>query len=391
MHQIFQQLEKFFPLLKNTSVPAVIFAVGLLGFYLYQPLEAARLQHLHQGYFVASLLSLCILFYFNRSKPVFFILITLSGYTLLNFLKRKYGEEYILSPEYVNLSIFLPFNLIILYYLPDRRLLTTNSLYILLLLFAEYALGEKLSADGISVGSSLGFETYASLNNLSILLFSVALAGFFITCSCSGSILDSALFFAAAEICLGFYYSPSPSAVTVFFGSAALTVFIAVCENLYNMTYHDPLTGLYSRNSFMTHAKDFPLKYSIGIILIDDYERLEKVFGENSLKSLIKMICNRITSVENEAQIYRYSREEFVVLFKGEDKNTAFERMETIRRAVASAEFILRGYKKPIKLTVSGSVSEKKRSDANAVEVLSRAAKAMQKAYRFTQNITSKA
>lgn len=125
--------------------------------------------------------------------------------------------------------------------------------------------------------------------------------------------------------------------------------------------------------------------------MIDDYERLEKVFGENSLKSLIKMICNRITSVENEAQIYRYSREEFVVLFKGEDKNTAFERMETIRRAVASAEFILRGYKKPIKLTVSGSVSEKKRSDANAVEVLSRAAKAMQKAYRFTQNITSKA
>ena len=29
---------------------AIYAAVGLLGFYLYQPLEAARLQHLHQGW-----------------------------------------------------------------------------------------------------------------------------------------------------------------------------------------------------------------------------------------------------------------------------------------------------------------------------------------------------
>ena len=47
--------------------------------------------------------------------------------------------------------------------------------------------------------------------------------------------------------------------------------------------------------------------------------------------------------------------------------------------------------KKPIKLTVSCAVSEKKRSDANSVEVLVRAHKALQKTYKFTQNVTSKA
>ena len=103
------------------------------------------------------------------------------------------------------------------------------------------------------------------------------------------------------------------------------------------------------------------------------------------------MITLRLLETETEAQIYRYAEDEFVIIFRGEDKNTAFEQMEEMRRSIASAEFMLRGYKKPIKLTVSGSVSEKKRSDANAVEVLVRADKALQKAYRFTQNITSKA
>ena len=162
-------------------------------------------------------------------------------------------------------------------------------------------------------------------------------------------------------------------------------------EHLYQSTYKDELTELPGRNSFLLHSKDFPLKYSIGLILIDDYERLSKVFGRQGINSLVKMISQRLQDTETEAQIYRYNDDEFVVLFRGEDKKSAFNRVEQMRRSIASAEFMLRGYKKPIKLTVSGSVSEKKRSDANAVEVLVRADKALQKAYRFTQNITSQA
>ena len=75
----------------------------------------------------------------------------------------------------------------------------------------------------------------------------------------------------------------------------------------------------------------------------------------------------------------------------GEIKNEAYEKTEQIRRGIAGTEFCLRGYNKPIKLTVSGAVSEKKRSDADAVEVIYRANKALQKANRFTQNITTKA
>ncbi len=391
MRRLFRYLEKFFPLLKNTYLPAVIFTVGLLGFYLYQPLDEARLHSFHNIYLALSLLCLLLLFYFNHSKPFFFILVSVVAYILLNFLKQKYGEEYILTPEYANLSILLPPILLLLYYLPDTRLRCDKQLYIFLALWGVYAVGERLAANGITLGSALGSLAYAVLNNLSLLLIGIGAAALFITGSLSGRLYDIALFFAYAEICLGLYYSPSASALTIFFGCSSLTFFSSLCEHLYNITYHDSLTGLYSRKSFLNHTKTFPLKYSIALVLIDDYERLSKVFGQRGLNALIKMISLRIVKTEPETQIYRYSPEEFVILFRGETKNSAFERTENIRRSVASAEFILKGFQKPLKLTVSAAISEKKRSDANAVEVLSRAGKALQKAGRFTQNITTKA
>ena len=103
------------------------------------------------------------------------------------------------------------------------------------------------------------------------------------------------------------------------------------------------------------------------------------------------MISRRIVAAETEAVIYRYGDDELVLIFKNEDKNAAYEQMEQIRRAVASAEFMLGKRQKGLKLTVSCCVSEKKRSDDNSIEVLIRTRKALQKAYQFTQNVTSKA
>ncbi len=179
--------------------------------------------------------------------------------------------------------------------------------------------------------------------------------------------------------------------MTIFFAAAMLSIAVAVVQDIYYSTYRDVLTGLAGRNAFIINAKNFPLKYSVGIVCIDDYEKLGQVFGRMGQNALTKMIASRITETEFENQVYRYTPDEFVIIFKKEDKNEGFDRLEKIRRAVASAEFMLGRRKKPIKLTVSCAVSEKKRSDANSVEVLVRAHKALQKTYKFTQNVTSKA
>lgn len=391
MRQILLQLEKIFPLLRNTTLPALLFGLSLLGFYACQPLATPNLLNLHHLFYAFALLSFLLLLYFNRSKPAFFILNLVLAYILVNLLKRQLGADYYFSSAaYQNLCLFLPLNLGLFYALPEQKLITRRSVYLLLLIFAEYTIAEHLSRHGIHLGTSLNLSPLSGLNTLNLLLFSIILISQFITCSVSGKILDTSLFFATFCTCLGLYYSSSPTALSLFFSGASLIIFLATIEHIYHTTYKDELTGLSGRNAFMLHSKDFPLKYSLGILLIDDYQRLSQVFGRFGINALVKMITQRLLDAEPESQIYRYNTDEFVVLFRNEDKNHAFTRMENMRRAIACAEFMLRGYNKPIKLTVSGSVSEKKRSDANAVEVLVRAGKSLQKARRFTQNITYK-
>ena len=102
-------------------------------------------------------------------------------------------------------------------------------------------------------------------------------------------------------------------------------------------------------------------------------------------------MVGKIIEEAGDENLYRYSNSEFIIIYKNESKKESFEHLEQIRRAIASAEFVLNNRKKSIKLTVSTCVSEKKRSDANAIEVLYRIHKTLQKANEFSHNISSQA
>lgn len=114
-------------------------------------------------------------------------------------------------------------------------------------------------------------------------------------------------------------------------------------------------------------------------------------YGARKTDMLTKMIVHKIQEADTAADIYRYNDDEFVLIFKNENKKQGREYLETIRRAVAGSEFMLG--RKAIKevITISAGVSEKKRSDADAEVVLTRTREKVQKAYSFTQNITSEA
>ena len=154
--------------------------------------------------------------------------------------------------------------------------------------------------------------------------------------------------------------------------------------------FKDRLTGLYSLNTYLRHSKNFPLKYSLGVICIDDYLKLLKVFGVRQTNLLIKMLVSKIKDVSMGADIYRYNDDEFILIFKNEDKKQCIEYLETIRRNIAGSEFVLNS-KRVVKITISAGVSEKKRSDADVEPVLMRTREAVQRTYKFTQNMTSKA
>ena len=84
MRAILRQLEKFFPLLKNTALPALIFMIALLAFYGFQPMPVHTLHLLHGSFFVLAFLSVLVMLYFNRSRPVFTLLVMTLAYIVIN-------------------------------------------------------------------------------------------------------------------------------------------------------------------------------------------------------------------------------------------------------------------------------------------------------------------
>ena len=391
MNKINAYIEQFFPLIKNIFVPAVLFALALIFFYAFENFSFITLQSLHISFYVISFAGFLTLLFFNQRKPVFYILMTVLSYILINILKNKYNQDYATTSYYISLCFFLPINLLGFYFIPDNRMLSKNNVYLLLLIFVQFSIGEFLGASNIKINLNLLNGHVADISILGLFLFMITIVTFLFKASKDGFIMDYALLFFSLDLMFGLLYSSNPSALTIFYSAGALTLLISIIIHIYYNTYKDALTGLPSRNSYIIASNSFPLKYSIGVVSIDGYDEMKNMFGKKDRDILIKMMVGKIIEEAGDENLYRYSNSEFIIIYKNESKKESFEHLEQIRRAIASAEFVLNNRKKSIKLTVSTCVSEKKRSDANAIEVLYRIHKTLQKANEFSHNISSQA
>lgn len=390
MLEFLLNLRKIITFAKDSILPAMIFAISLIGFYLFEVLETPNLKVINILFYLCAITSYSVLIYFNKNKGAMFSLIILISYIAINYLKLTMSFEFIHSKYFINIAILTPINLVFFYFLPNNKFITKENTYILLGIFLQIAIVENLSKQNIDLGYNF-FNNPNSINHLSIILFAFGTIAILFKSSKEPKIINIYLLFAFLEIMFGFIYAQSATGLSTFFFSAALTILLGICYDTHYETFFDVLTGLKNRNSYMTDADRFPLKYEIGIIHIDDFKRLKTIFNKKELNSLIKMIANKTSEDLDEFNLYRYGDEEFVAVFKNQNFDESFEQLNNMRRKIAAAEFLLNSRKKEVKLTVSGSIASKKRSDANAFIVLARTKKALEETNRFSHNVTSKA
>ena len=382
--RLHQTLEKYLPLISNMLVPAIIFSSGLFAF-----LSAGEFAHstdliFHWGFYVLSFTGLVVLLNFNRGRPLFMMTTVVLSYVLLNYLKHRFGAELKETVWFDNLSFFVPLNLLFFYGVFLKHFFGRSSLFILIALAVEYMLGEIMGRHELRL--SFYYDQY---NVVSFFLFLILGIWSFTNAVKSGCLFDYATLFSGICVGLGFYYCAMPSGVSIFFFMAQLILLIYLVYTLIYRHYYDELTGVYSRNSYLMQSKHFPLKYSLNIVSIDNYDKLVMSIGQKNVDIVTAMLASLIEEMSADDTVYRYSADEFIIIYKKFDKKEAFNQDETIRRRIAGLEFKYSAKAKPLKLTVSCSVSEKKRSDAGAVEVLMRADKAMRKTLKFSHNVTS--
>ena len=384
-------LREIVPLMRHSWLPACILLIAVCSFMFLNPFEPVVKQTFHILFYFFSICSIILLAKYNNNQPLFFIICTMLSYMLINYFKHTYGVIYYLSPAYCNLTFLVCAGMVFFYFLPSHPFFSYNTLKFVFIILLAFSLGEILSNTGIKLNIPTTTNFGIGLQIFEIFLFICAFFTILLHASIFNNILNMGLAYAFAAIAIGFYLSPQSSGFSLFFSCGAFITFISIVRHIFFITHKDLSTGFDNAYTFSKKAKKLPLKYGLGIICVDDYKHLLQAFRKNEVCNIMQMISKKIISLEPDAQIYRCSPDEFIIIFPNAEKGTSYAKVDEIRRQIAASDFVLSKIKKPLKITVSCSVADKKRSDNNVNNVFIRAHRVLQKTYKFTQNITSKA
>ena len=132
-------------------------------------------------------------------------------------------------------------------------------------------------------------------------------------------------------------------------------------------SFQDALTKLANRASFdeffakelvRFHHKQFDL--AITVIDLDDFKRINDTFGHSAGDKTLQVIAETLTKVMGkDVFICRYGGEEFVLIFKNVDKITVMNRLNMLRKKVASLPFTFKGTRVNITLSIGVTLVER--------------------------------
>lgn len=376
-------LRKILSTIKTSFLPALILALCVWFYFALQPFEAPELSFFHLMFYLAAGGTLIFLLCTDQQKPAFLTAWILGSYMALNRLGFPMMPGWHFNVGLNLLFIATPLNALWFQLMTDGKLFCRKNFNVTLAVLAEAAVIEHIVRQDILWTSNWLF--YAGC-----IVWLAVIAVLLLRLSVGGDIKTAAYVYAVMALFMGFNGSRETSFILYFFASVLILLAGTVHQYIYAL-FKDPLTGVFSARAYVwKSARSFPLKYSLGIVCLDNYDKLEKAFGQRRIDKLIRMIVGIIETTLPNAVVFRYDSDEFILIFNNEDKKQGYEYLETVRRAVAGSTFVISRDTR-LKVTVSAGISEKKRSDADADVVLNRTREAVRRAYKFTQNMTSKA
>lgn len=191
-------------------------------------------------------------------------------------------------------------------------------------------------------------------------------------------------------------------APTNYFATAALILMIAVFEAGHKSTYYDELTGLRGRVYLDGALNSLRGQYAVAMVDIDQFKNVNMSHGYQVGNQVLQMVAAKVSKVPGGGEAFRYEEEQFAVIFKGKSVDETLPHLETLRKAVESSPFALRGPgrpvvkpetppeeaspKKTVSVTVSIGVAERDEKNAKPDLVVKAAQKALFRAKQAGRN-----
>ena len=376
---------------KNTLLPLIILGTFLVYFFSVTDFSESVYHSLHMGFMLTILTTLLVAFMFKIPCQALSISVIYVSYLIINNSRYSYGEDYMFSAGYNIWSMLIIPNLLLIHFVFTKEKYKKYWSLFYIFLFMQTALIEQLHKHSIDADSYYFYKHLGMLNYPTLYISSVCILILVIKQITKGRILNASILFSTISILIGLYFSDNLFAFSLFFLAASIIELFSVVYYTYYIQLKDEQLDIPNLKAYMRDAeRKYPLKYSIALMYIDEYERLINRFGQNKAIILKKMFLRRIHQAKPNLLIYKYKDDSLILAFMNSNIMESFEQAEEIRRLLAKSIFIF-NENNHLQLTVSQCVSEKKRSDVDALAVLSRAEENLRKACKFTRNITVRA
>jgi diguanylate cyclase (GGDEF)-like protein len=273
---------------------------------------------------------------FKRGRALLAILTLLFAYAGYAFFVAAGLQSFASRTVYAALCLFVPLNLALLSFLPERGGLNTYGARRLVLLLIEVAATLAILAGGywrvtdalypllsarasfapalavaVACGVARGGAIEAS--------FAVALSAFAAACNAAGALEPYGWFTAAGVI-----------------------VAVGVLQDSYRMAFHDELTGLPGRRALNERLMSLDGHYTVAMIDVDHFKRFNDSWGHDVGDQVLKLVASRLQRVGGGGTAYRHGGEEFAIVFPGLRLPAALSHAEALRADIEHYSFEIR-------------------------------------------------
>lgn len=305
------------------------------------------------------------------------------------------------------IALLLPLDLAALAWLNERSMSTWPGRLILFVILLEMLTIPLLGRPGLAHAAQAFQYAVVPLNlpwltmpQPALLAFIAAAALTAVRFMVSPTIIQSS--FAWALIGTFLALNRGGAASTVYLATAGLVLVISLIETSHRMAFSDELTGLPSRRALTDALMRLPELYTIAMIDIDHFKKLNDEHGHAAGDQVLRLIGSTLTRTEGGGRPFRYGGEEFALLFAGKSADEALPYIEDLRETIEASTFIVRGRNRPRKrperparssrgrgrvvITVSIGVAEPEEGRVDPDDVIRAADRALYQAKRAGRN-----
>lgn len=295
---------------------------------------------------------------FNRSRVVFAILVlALADRAVLHFAPGDASGAGAGHIVFDAVALLLPVNLVAFAMISERGILTVRGLARLVPTAAQCLVVALLSLSGQGEVAAwlahtfidAGLSAWTPVPQPALLAFGLALVVQGIRLILHRNAIEGSFLWALVASFIALHGSQAGWLATNSFATAGLILTVAVFETSYRMAYHDDLTGLPGRRALNEALMKLGKRYAVAMVDIDHFKQFNDRYGHAVGDQVLRMVASKLGGVSGGGRAFRYGGEEFAVLFPGQSATDVIPHLESLRKAVQTSCFVLRGKDRPRK------------------------------------------